>query len=419
MPSAPDLVDHLFRHEAGRITSSLVGLLGLHNVDLAEDIVQETLCVALERWRFGTVPDRPAAWLMQVAKNRAIDHIRRERNHRKFEPALTRQLESEWAVVYTVENHLSGEVQDSLLRMIFACCDPQISERTQIVLVLKLLCGFSTTEIAHALISTTAAVEKQVSRGKRALREGTLLDVAGEAELTSRLVGAQAALYLLFNEGYHSAHPEHTVREELCFEAMRLTKMLSEHPKATSPTSTALFAMMCFHAARLPGRRDPEGDFVLLAEQDRSGWDRALIEQGMSWMSLATEGEVLSRYHLEAAISAAHCMAPSFEETDWVKIRGLYDVLATYCPSPVVRLNRAIAVAQVDGPQAGLASLSKDDESALDRYPFFHAARADLLHRAGARDDALAALDRAIGSARTPAERRQLERKRQQVASRF
>ncbi len=393
------------------MTSSLVGILGLHNVDLAEDIVQETLCVALERWRFGRRPDRPAAWLMQVAKNRAIDHIRKERNHRKFEPALTRQLESEWALVYTVENHLAGEVQDSLLRMVFACCDPQLGARAQIVLVLKLLCGFSTTEIAHALLSTKAAVEKQVSRGKETLRTATLVDIAGAETLTSRLAGAQAALYLLFNEGYHSAHPEHTVREDLCFEAMRLTKLLAEHPRLPSPASRALLGLMCFHASRLPGRRDAAGDLVLLADQDRQAWDAALIEQGVQWLGRATEGDSLSRYHLEAAISAAHCFAPSFEATDWVKIRGLYDALVTFFPSPVGFLNRAIAIGQADGPQAGLDALAAVDARTLAKYPFFHAARAEMLARGGQHAEAEQALRRAVDVARTPAESRLLQRK--------
>ena len=411
MTAPSELVDHLFRHEAGRMTSSLVGLLGLHNVDLAEDIVQETLCVALERWKFGRLPDRPAAWLMQVAKNRAIDHIRRERNRRKFVPALTQQLESEWSIAYTVENHLSGEVQDDLLRMIFACCDPKISERSQIVLVLKLLCGFSTGEIAHALLSSSAAIEKQVSRGKRTLRDGTLVDIGGEETLRSRLPGAAAALYLLFNEGYHSAHPEHTVREELCFEAMRLTKAVAEHPKLRVPTIDALLALMCFNAARLAGRRDEAGDLVLLADQDRSAWDSSLIAQGVRWLSQASVGDALSRYHLEAAISAAHCLASSFEETDWAKIRGLYDALVAFFPDPIAKLNRAIAVAQVDGPAAGLSALDEVAAGELSRYPFYHAARAELLIRSGRREEGRAALEQAIASARTPAEAKLLQRK--------
>ena len=412
MAVTSELVDHLFRHEAGKITSSLVGLLGLHNVDLAEDIVQETLCVALERWKFGRVPDRPAAWLMQVAKNRAIDHIRRERNLRKFVPALTQQLESEWSVAYTVENYLSGELQDNLLRMIFACCDPQISQRTQIVLVLKLLGGFSTTEIAHALLSSVAAVEKQISRGKRALRSGRLVDVAGAEALQARLNAAHAALYLLFSEGYHSAHPEHAVREELCFEAMRLTKLLAEHPRLPSPTTNALFALMCFNAARLPGRRDDAGELVLLADQDRGEWDQVLTEQGVTWLSRATVGDALSRYHLEAAISAAHCLAPSFEATDWRRICGLYDALVTFFPSPVVRLNRAIALAQLEGPEAGLEAIAAiESVKTMANYPFYHAAQAELLRRAGRLDESRIALKRALDAARTEAEARQLGRK--------
>ena len=411
MPRTTDLVDHLFRHEAGRITSSLVGLLGLHNVDLAEDIVQETLCVALERWKFGRIPDRPAAWLMQVAKNRAIDQIRRDRNRRKFVPALTQQLQSEWAMAYTVENHLASEVQDDLLRMVFACCDPQISERTQIVLVLKLLCGFSTAEIAHALLSTSAAIEKTVSRGKQALRAGTLVDIAGADALQARMTSAHAALYLLFNEGYQSAHPMHTVREELCFEAMRLTKLLTEHPRLPSPASRALLALMCFNAARLAARQDAAGDLVLLADQDRCKWDHALISQGIDWLDKATGAEGLSRYHLEAAISATHSLAPSIEATDWSKIRSLYDTLLAFFPSPVVQLNRAIVVAQVEGPEAGLAAWSEIDGRALNNYPFYHAAHADLLAQAGRPAESRSALVRALDVARTEAEARQLQRK--------
>lgn len=417
MPKTVELVDHLFRHEAGRITSSLVGLLGLHNVDLAEDIVQETLCVALERWRFGQVPDRPAAWLMQVAKNRAIDHIRRQQTQRRFVPALTYQLETAWAVSSAVDNYLVGEVQDDLLRMIFACCDPSISDRTQIVLVLKLLGGFSTQEIAHALLASPAAIEKQVSRGKKALRNAELVDVAGAEVLQSRLKGAHAALYLLFNEGYHSAHPHHVVRAELCFEAMRLTKLLADHPRLRSPTTAALFALMCFNAARLSARQDTAGELVLLADQDRARWDESLIAQGVAWLSRATSSDALSRYHLEAAISATHSLAPSVEQTDWGRIRGLYDAMLAFFESPIVHLNRAIAVAQAEGPEAGLDCLGEADARALAKYPFYHAAQAELLERAGRSEQARAALDRAIEVARTEAEARQLKRKRAALES--
>ena len=411
MPAPSELVDHLFRHEAGKITSSLVGLLGLHNVDLAEDIVQETLCVALERWRFGQVPERPAAWLMQVAKNRAIDHIRRSRNLRKFVPELTQQLESEWSIAYTVENHLAGEVQDDLLRMVFACCDPQIGDRAQIMLVLKLLCGFSTAEIAHAFLSTPAAIEKQISRGKASLRTAEWVDIGGAEVLKARLAAARSALYLLFSEGYHSAHPQHVVREELCFEAMRLTKLLTDHPNLAAPTTAALFALMCFNAARLPGRRDDAGELVLLEHQDRTAWDQDLIAQGAGWLDRATVGDGLSRFHLEAIISATHCLAPSVNATDWGKIRALYDTMRARFPSPIVHLNRAIAIAQVEGPQEGLQALGEADDKALRRYPFYHAARAELLYRAGLTDEARDALDRAIQVARTDAEARLLRRK--------
>jgi len=407
------VAEHLFRHEAGRITAALVRVLGLHNLDLAEEVTQDTLLRALEVWQLG-VPDDPAGWLIRVARNRAIDVIRRERAFRRFAPDLTRLLESEWMLAPTVDDaFFAHEIRDAQLCVMFCCAHPSLPPPAQVAVMLKTLCGFSVGESAHAFLVPETTIEKRLSRAYAELRtHRNFLDAVTGPHVPERLASVHASLYLLFNEGYHGSHPEHAVREELCGEAMRLCALLAEHPAGDVPRTHALFALFCFHAVRLGTRTDASGALQLLAEQDRSRWDRALIARGEASLSRASTGNELSAYHVEAAIAACHATAASFADTDWRSIVNLYDVLLRIRPSAVVALNRAIAVGYADGPAFGLDAIDAlARETSLAAYPFLDAARGDFLRALGRTAEAHASFERAIARARNDAERELLARK--------
>ena len=404
------LTDHLFRHQAGRMVSSLVRLLGARHLALAEDAVQDALLRALETWKFVGAPQNPAAWLMRSARNRAIDLLRRQGNIERLAPALARDLDA--AGAGESDGVEPRAIADDELRMIFSCCDPALPQSAQVAVILKYLCGFSVAEIAQAFLSTTAAVEKQLFRARRTLEErGALFEVCDAAQVRARLPSVQSAVYLLFNEGYHGAN-EAAVREDLCHEAMRLCLLLARLPSAAAPETQALLALFCFHAARLSSRIGDAGNLLLLAEQDRGRWDRELIEEGLRRLDLSASGSALSAWHLEAAIAARHAAAPGFAETDWRAIRELYDLLLRLRPSPVVALNRAIAVGMAEGPEAGLRALAAiDDRERLERYPFLPAAIAEFELRAGRPERAAEQLRAALLLARNPAEEAVLARK--------
>jgi len=409
-----ELSDHLFRREAGRMVATLARIFGAHNLALAEDVVQDAFCRALEVWKFRGVPENPSAWLMATARNCALDVLRRERTARTFAPELGRLLEREWAVAPAVEELFAANViKDDLLRMMFSCCHPRLPEEAQVALVLHILCGFSVDKIASAFVSGHAAIEKRISRAKKVLaRSNRLFDVSGAQEFAARLPAVHRALYLLFNEGYHGASPETAVRAELCREAMRLTAMLLEHPLGATPSTHALAALMCLHAARLPGRVDASGNLSALFDQDRSRWDRELLTEGLSLLDLSAAGTELTEYHLEAAIASIHALAERAEDTNWGTIASLYEALMAIHPSPVVALNRAIAVAQNEGSERGLEELRAiDGRDRLATYPFYPAALGELELRSGRRDTAREHFRAALALARNPMERRFLEQR--------
>jgi RNA polymerase sigma factor (sigma-70 family) len=405
------LADHLFRREAGRMVASLARSLGVRHLTLAEDAVQDALVRALETWRFGRTPQNPAAWLMRAARNRAIDLLRRQGLSDRVAPELARSLESAGSA-------LDGDVgehgiADDELRLMFSCCDPALAPQAQVAVSLKYLCGFSLQEIAQAFLASEAAVEKQLFRARRALEaRGALYEVRDPVQVRARLSSVQSAIYLLFNEGYHGAHPEQAVREDLCHEAVRLAVLLSELPPAAGPETQALLALLCLLAARLPARVSDDGNLLLMAEQDRGRWDRELIAEGLRRLALSAEGETLTAWHLEAAIAARHSTATSFAETDWTSIRELYDLLLQLRPTPVVALNRAIAVGMAEGPEAGLEALAEiEDRERLARYPFLPAAVAEFELRAGRPERASELLRAALLLVRNPAEEAVLARK--------
>jgi len=406
-----NLEEHLFRHEAGRLVAILTGLFGIHNLALAEDVVQDAFCRALEVWKFHGVPRNPSAWLMTTAKHRALDVLRREGTARRFAPELERQLESEWTLTPAVEEAFGRGLNDAQLRMMFSCIHPQLPEETQVALILHLLCGFGIDETAAAFLKNRSATEKRIARAKKTLaRSKDLFDLAGAADVAARLPAVLRALYLLFNEGYHGASPESAVRAELCEEALRLVHLLVEHPLTSTPSSHALAALLNFHAARLPGRLDSAGNLLLLVDQDRSRWNAGRIAEGRRQLELSAAGAELTAYHVESAIAGLHAQARSADETDWNGIVSLYDVLMGIQPSPVVALNRAVALAQRDGPARGLEEISRiEDRKRLIRYPFFFTAVGEFELRLGRSAEARKSFEAALKLARNPAETRFLK----------
>jgi RNA polymerase sigma factor (sigma-70 family) len=396
------------------MVATLTRVFGIHNLALAEDVVQDAFCRALEVWKFRGLPENPSAWLMATAKNRAIDVLRRERTARTFAPELGRLHESEWTLAPAVEELFDASaIKDDQLRMMFSCCHPRLAEEAQVALVLHILCGFSVSEIASAFVSSQAAIEKRISRAKKVLAGSkNLFNLSGAKDFSRRLPAVQRALYLLFNEGYHGASAESAVRADLCHEAMRLTRLLLDHPLAAKPSTRALAALMCLHAARSPGRLDASGNLTTLFDQDRSRWDSRLVAEGEALLELSATGSELSEYHVEAAIAWVHAVAHRAEDTDWGKITSLYDTLMAIRPSPVVALNRAIAIAQHDGPERGLEEIrSIVSSDRLATYPFYFAAMGDLELRSGRKEAAHAHFLEALAVARNPTERRFLEQR--------
>jgi RNA polymerase sigma-70 factor (ECF subfamily) len=327
---------------------------------------------------------------------------------------LGRLLDSEWTLVPVVEEFFAADaIKDDLLRMMFSCCHPRLSEEAQVALILNILCGFSVDEIAAAFVSSHATIEKRITRAKKVLAGSKrLFDVSAPPDFSKRLPAVQRVLYLLFNEGYHGASPESAVRAELCREAMRLAALLLDYPSGATPASYALAALMCFDAARLPGRVDAAGNLISLFDQDRSLWDQDLIGEGLKLMELSASGTEFTEYHAEAAIASVYSTAVRAEDTDWKTVVSLYDTLMSIYPSAIVALNRAIAVAQRDGPERGLEEIAAiEDRERLSAYPFYAAALGELELRCGRDDAARQHFKTAHQLARNPMERQFLDRR--------
>lgn len=409
-----EAMDHLFRRESGRMVAVLTRIFGVQNLSLVEDVVQDAFCRALEVWAFRGVPENPSAWLMTTAKNRALDLLRRERTARTHEPEISRLLHSEWTLAPTIAEMFSDSaIQDDELRMMFTCCHPRLPQEAQVMLVLHILCGFSIDEVAAAFVTSHTAVEKRIPRAKKILAGSkTMFDTQAPAELSARLPAVQRALYLLFNEGYHGASAECVVRFELCQEAMRLIAMLLQHALGATPASYALASLMCLNRARLPARMDSSGKLNSLFDQDRSLWDKKLVEEGLNLLELSATGSEITEYHIEAAIAAEHAVAPNMEETDWGKIVSLYDSLMNICPSPIIALNRAIAIGQREGAERGreaLREIARSDR--LAKYPFYHAAFGESELQTGHRERASKHFSKALQLSRNPIERQFFERR--------
>lgn len=403
------LVDGLFRREAGRMVSTLCRVFGPHNLELAEDVVQEALLRALREWPFRGVPDDPSAWLSRVARNRALDLLRRDANLARKAPLLREEEGSEPAP----EVFFDGELEDDTLRMVFTCCHPAVPRDARVALTLKTVGGFGVPEIARAYLAKPATIAQRLVRAKRRIREaGVRFEVPAGAQLPARLDSVLEVLYLVFNEGYAAASGEAALRADVCAEAVRLAEKVAAHPETALPRAHALAALLLLQGARLPARTDDGGDPVLLPGQDRSRWDPGMLARGFAHLERAAGGGDLSPYHLEAGIAAAHAAAPSFEATDWPYILSLYDALLAVKPSPVAALNRAVALAMVDGPGPALAAVDgAAAHPALAEYPLLHAVRGDLLARLGEMGRAAASFRRALELPLSEPDRRLMERR--------
>lgn len=405
------MVEHFFRHETGRLHGALIRLLGIHQFALAEDLTQEAMLRALRIWSMGGVPANPSAWITQVAMNLGRDALRHQRMSTAKEPAIVTHMDQTLATP-AIAWDITQEIRDDALRLMFVCCHPAIAADAQVILALKVLCGFGIAEIAQAFLSTEAAVEKQLTRTKQKIREAGIGFKLPEGEdLTPRLDGVLAALYLLFNEGYKASSGDQLLREDLCREAVRLTSLLVAHPVGCTPRSHALLALMLLTAARFPARTDSQGDLLRLHDQDRSKWDQELIARGLMHLTEAAQGNELSSYHLQAGIAALHCTAPDFAATDWQNIVRHYDELDRIKPSPVVALNRAVAVAHLHGPQAGLDAVEKiPRRDRLESIYLFHAVVGELHLQLGNHRESAESFRRALDLARVGPEQLYLTR---------
>ncbi|MEK6782077.1 MAG: sigma-70 family RNA polymerase sigma factor [Bacteroidota bacterium] len=406
-----ELAGHLFRHEAGKMAAVLTRLLGFQNIELAEDIVQDALLKALNTWKYQGIPDNPSAWLYRTAKNKAIDLLRKQQVLKKIEGDLVRELQSEWTLTPTVNQlFLENEIEDSQLRMIFACCHPSIPYESQIALTLKTLCGLSVNEIAHGFLTTEETISKRLYRAKEKIRSEKIeLEAPSEDLLRERLDAVLHTLYLLFNEGYNSSHPLLLVRQDLCAEAIRLCILLTQQGRTNLPKTGALLALMCFQASRLDARLSDDGSIILLKYQNRQLWNRDLISRGHAYLVSAASGEELSDYHLEAAIAVCHAFAPSFEQTNWHQILSLYELLSNIKPGPIVDLNKAIVTGYVESAQRGIEELNKIE--GLERHYLYHAALGDFYLQMSDKPQARSCYEQALPLTNSNQEKQLIEQK--------
>lgn len=415
---AAEIAGDLFRRESARLVAMLTGQFGTHRLQLAEDVVQEALVRALQTWPYHGLPDNPAAWLTQTARNLALDHLRREQNWREKQDGIAHE-HARWHAAPTPRDENADTFTDDTLRMMFVCFHPQLSSEAQVALALRTLCGLSPAEIAAAFLTSEAAVAKRLVRARQRIRDLALpFVVPAPDELPARLDGVLATLYLLFNEGYKASGGDRLVREELCHEAIRLGLLLTAHPATRLPRTHALVALMLLNAARLSARTDDAGNLLRLHEQDRSTWNRAMIERGIEHLALSSSGDSVSEYHLQAGIAACHSTATDDASTHWPRILALYDQLSVMNPSPVVALNRAVALERVHGARAAMETLDTiPGRAALEGYHLYHAVLGWFCLKLGRRHEAVTAFQRSQSLATLSSEKELMARLMKQASA--
>ena len=409
---ATSMIDHLFRSHAGQMVSHLTRMLGPEHLELAEEVVQESLLKALQHWSYNGIPENPAGWLFRVARNAALDAVRHQ--------SLVLQKEAQVEADYLRRNdsaveddpHLEERLRDDELRMIMMCCHPALSREASVALSLKTIGGFNVREIARAFLAEEATISQRLVRAKRQIRElGLKFEMPIGPDLSERLQSALEVVYLMFNEGYAAQSGEDLVRHELCGEALRLGKLLADSSIGT-PTSRALVALMAFQAARLPARVDASGDLVLLQDQDPNLWDAQLVAMGFRYFTQCSEGTEISEYHIQAAIASVHANSAHTENTDWNAILDLYDQLMDLNPSPIAALNRVVALSKVSGAKAGLDALEPLlREPSLKKYYLLPVVWGHLLFELGERTLAAEQLRDALLQPCSEPERRLIQRR--------
>lgn len=359
------VAESLFRREAGKMVAVLVKIFGTENLQLSEDVVQETFITAVQNWALKGLPENPPAWLMRVAKNKAINAIRRNKYSSAidFSDPDRKLLQSEYTISAQIEKlWQEDEIQDDLMRMMFACCHEQLSPENQITLILKTLCGFSTSEIASAFLTSEETISKRLYRTREFFRKEKIKpEFPEDNQIQERTEAVLKAIYLIFNEGYNSGKSNELIRKDLLHQAMYLCKLLCDHSHTQLPQVYAAMALMCFHASRIESRITTEGEIVLLAQQDRSNWNAQLISEGVQYLNKAASGKKLSTYHIEAAIAYEHCVTKNYKDTNWKQILAYYDLLFQLYPTSVVALNRLTVVYKLKGGGFTIKELKKSE----------------------------------------------------------
>lgn len=359
----------------------LTKLFGPQNLQLAEDVVQDTLLKAFNTWKINGLPQNPSAWLFTVARNKAIDVLRQQKRQNEVSKNLTPLLQSEYSLVPTVQELVNtNTIDDDQLRMMFVCCHPALSTEAQVSLILKTLCGFSVTEIAKAFVTGYDTIEKRLTRARQSFRDNNVqFELPPAAELENRLDNVLLAIYLLFNEGYNSTQHEDLIRKDLMHEAMQLCELICRSRSVDHCKAHALMALICFTASRNEARQDAAGNILLLKEQDRKRWNKALIEKGIFHLEASSEAEQVNKYQLEAGIAYEHARAASYASTNWSNILKCYDLMCQFYPSPIIELNRAIVISEINGPAEGIKAIEAiTNLSALKKYYLLPATLGEL-----------------------------------------
>ncbi|MEP6846277.1 MAG: sigma-70 family RNA polymerase sigma factor [Panacibacter sp.] len=411
-----NLTENLFRQESGKMVAVLTKIFGTENLTTAEDVVQQTFIDAMNVWKLKGIPNNPSAWLFRVAKNKAIDVIRKNKHSVQydFNDGERKLLTSEYTLATTMESFWKEEmIKDNMLRMMFTCCHPGISQENQITLILKTLCGFSTAEIAKAFLTSEDTVSKRLYRTKEFFRENKIeFFIPSVDELKNRTNAVLNSIYLLFNEGYNSTSSEQLIRDDLIKEAMMLCKLATENPYTQLPGVYALMALMCFHTARSKSRLTAAGEIILLPYQDRSKWDKDLIALGNDYMNKAAFGDEVSTYHIEAAIAFEHCSAESFDKTNWKRILELYEWLCSISSSPISELNKAVALMQLHGPAKALEAIEHiPEKKKLTTFYLYHSLLGEIYSRLGRLNDAKKSFETAIQLTHSETEKKILKDK--------